>query len=165
MLTFGGDLAPAFPAFVKLTQLCLPRTFLDRIGFNEAIRRAIRIPTDPGLVQLFQKLAPNFDWAGAQATPGIYQPPRWVGYWSSNGIRWASDGVLKLVIPETQAMDDVFRQVRECHFGDRCDVPFISESAKEPSHLLLHDSELGRLYVASFEQGEAMLVRQQRPAF
>ena len=150
---------------MKLTQLCLPRTFLDRIGFNEAIRKAIRVPTDPGLVQLFQKLAPNFDWARAQSTPGVYQPPRWVGYWKSNQVCWASDGVLKLVIPETGVVEEVFGQVRESHYSAQAVLPFISSTARDPSHLLLHDSELWRVYVAPFEHGEATLVRQQRPSF
>lgn len=150
---------------MKLTHLCLPRTFLDRIGFNEAIRKAIRVPTDPGLVQLFQKLAPNFDWARAQATPGVYQPPRWLGYWSSNRVCWASDGVLKLVVPEPDAIEEVFNEVRHAHFAQRADVPFISATTRDPSHLLLHDSEQWRIYVAPFEHAEATLVRQARPAF
>ena len=150
---------------MKLTHLSLPRAFLDRIGFNEAIRKAIRVPTDPGLVQLFQKLAPNYDWARAQATPGVYQPPRWIGYWSSNHVYWASDGVLKLAIPEASAIEDVFAQVRTCHFAQRDELPFVSASTRDPSHLLLHDSELWRVYVAPFEHAEATLVRQARPVF
>ena len=150
---------------MKLTQLCLPRAFLDRIGFNEAIRKAIRVPTDPGLVQLFQKLAPNYDWARAQATPGVYQPPRWMGYWSSNHICWASDGVLKLAIPEAAPIEELFQEVKRCHFAGREALPFVSTTVREPSHLLLHDSELWRVYVAPFEHAEATLVRQQRPPF
>lgn len=164
-LTFGTSGKVGGTSDVKITQLCVPRAFLDQIGFSEAIRKAIRVPTDPALVQLFQKLAPNFDWSRAQTSPRNYQPPRWMGYWYSHSVYWASDGVLKLAIQDASGLAELFRQIQETHFTGKIDLPFLSESRTEPPHMILHDSEPGRIYVAPFEQAEAVLMRQIRPLF
>lgn len=153
------------PPCLKLTSLHLPRAFLDQIGFNAAIRKAIRVPTDPQLVQIFQKLAPNFDWARAQACPGVYQPPRWMGYWKTLHALWASDGVVKLQLQDGHRVQALFTEAQACHFRHQVTPPYESTSLADPSHLLLHDTELGRVYVTAFEHGEATLVRQSRPPF
>ncbi len=147
---------------MKPTAFALPRYFVDQIGFNEAVRRAIRLPTDPGLVEIFQKLAPDLDWASAQATPGNYLAPRWMGYWGAGDTFGASDGVLKLAVPQPGAMAKLFRQVETTHFRGGRLIPFVHLAEADPTHMLLHDTENTRLWVAPFEQAEATLVKQLR---
>lgn len=148
---------------VKLTQISLPRAFLERLGFIQAIQAAIRVPTDPGLLDVFRQLAPNYDWDRARAAPVRYEPPRWIGYWKCGDNVWASEGVLKIMAPQASELLSLFDAVKRTHFADRAQPPFVSMDHRDPTHMLAHDTILEQLYVAAFEQGEALLVRQARP--
>ena len=150
---------------MKPTQLYLPRSFRAQIGFIDAIRRAGRLPPDPDLLRLFRELAPGADWAAMQGKAEPYQPPRWLGFWQSFGVYWASDGILKIAAPEPVALVDVFDQVHRTHFIDRAVAPFRGQEGREATCMLLHDAEDGRIFVAPFEQAEATLFRQPRTPF
>jgi hypothetical protein len=147
---------------VTLTQLCLPRTFLEQIRFTQTVRTAASLPTDPDLLRIFQKLAPQVDWSRLNDQPSLYVAPRWIGYWYSAGTYWISDGVLKLAAPAPDLVREFFQLVQRTHFSDRTSTPFSAEGQSDPTHMILHDSDLWRVYVSSFEQGEATLVRQPR---
>jgi hypothetical protein len=147
---------------VIITELSLTRTFVSRIGFTQAVRDAAKVPADPELLRIFRKIAPKVDWDQAQASTRQYEPPRWLGYWSSAGKCWASDGVLKLMVRRAEPLQEVYDSLSKLHYRGSTALPFVSTSAADPTHMLLHDSELWRLYIASFEQGEATLVKQAR---
>jgi hypothetical protein len=153
---------PVPDSCVTRTHLCLPRDFLERIQFTQAVRSASELPPDPDLLRLFQEMAPQLDWAKAHENPARYEPPRWMGYWQARDTYWASDGVLKLAVRSPEPMADLFAEVQREHFSGTSALPFVGASLRDPSHMLVHDTEQAQLFVAAFEQAEALLVRQGR---
>lgn len=147
---------------VTLLPIILPRSFPDRIGFHRAIRQVMGLPADPVVIALFQKLIPAVDWSSTPFRRPWYDPPRWFGYWGATQIYWATDGLLKLQVSNVDELDLLFLQIQAASFPRHRFLPFVTPH-REPSHLLLHDLKKERIYVAPFEQGEAILVRQRRP--
>lgn len=127
------------------------------------VRLAVQSPSDPELVKLFQKLAPHCDWARYQAGSSAYEPPRWIGYWSAHEVAWASDGLLKVILPNQEHARRLFRQIEASSFARSPRLPFVGEGGRDPSHMLLHDTHLSQLELEPFEQAEARLVHQVRP--
>ena len=150
------------PNLVRLTHAFRPRIFLEELCFTQAIREAARIPEDPEWLRIFQRIAPDVDWSRARQQAVPYEPPRWIGYWYSFEHYWASDGLLRLQVRRADLLSELFEELRRFHFGDHPLLPFVRPGRGEPSHMLLHDTTLWRVYVESFEQAEAALVRQPR---
>ncbi|PTY05240.1 hypothetical protein DB347_17395 [Opitutaceae bacterium EW11] len=140
----------------------LPRAFLDEVGFTRTVRLAVQKPSDPELLRIFQQIAPRIDWTRYQPGAESYEPPRWIGYWAAQGVAWASDGVVKVILPNQDFPRTLFREVKDSCFATRPFAPFEGVNDREPGHMLLHDTEQWELHVEPFEHAEATLVNQSR---
>ena len=147
---------------MHLTHVSRPRLFLEQLCFTQTVRDAARLPADAEWLRIFREIAPGVDWEKAKEQGNPYEPPRWIGYWYSQSRYWVSDGVLRVQAPRPSLLRELFEEVRQLHYAGRLLLPFEGQGTADPSHLILHDTELWRVYVTAFEQGEAALVRQAR---
>ncbi len=149
---------------MTLTHLSLPRSFLDQIGFTHALREATQARLEPEWRRMFRALAPGWRGQDAQPEKASGTVARFAGYWIAHEQVWASDGLIRLGVPHPAPVHALMEHVREAHFSGRVHLPVAAAPGKGlPTHMLLHDTDLWCVYVAPFEQAEAILVRQRRP--
>ena len=108
-------------------------------------------------------MVPRVDWKRVGTSRDAYEPPRWIGYWKARETCWASDGVLKLAVRDADALEELFGELRLRHYSSStASLPVVGSALRDPTHLLLHDTEHSLLFIEGFEQAEALLIKQSR---